>query len=242
MKLYVNDDYALMSRKAAEIASDFIRKNPGALISFPGGSTPVGFIADFVRSVNDGVLDISQTRYVSLDEWVGLSNFDEGSCGHFNRTHLIEKLVSPFLDIHLIDGTAKDIEAERKGLEDYIAAHGPLGLSVLGIGLNGHIGFNEEGTSLDSTAMVVPLSATTKRVMCKYFGDRHTPEYGITQGLGQILQAKMIILIADGAHKADILKKALYQPPTPALPASALQNHPNVHIVIDQAAARELSA
>jgi len=241
MHVHISDNYADMSRKASELVVDYIKKTPKTLVSFPGGSTPVGFINEFVSAVNQGAVDISQTRYVSLDEWVGLSDQDEGSCGHFNRYHLLNRLETPFADVHLIDGTAEDIEVERRRLDQYIAAHGPLGVSVLGIGLNGHLGFNEEGVSFDSNALVVSLSPTTKQVMGKYFGNRFAPECGITQGLGQIRQAEVIILLANGLHKADILRKALEGPITPEVPASILQTHPNVCVVIDRNAARELS-
>jgi glucosamine-6-phosphate deaminase len=112
----------------------------------------------------------------------------------------------------------------------------------LGIGLNGHLGFNEEGTDFNSRAHVVTLAPTTRQVMTKYFGDKFNPEFGITQGLGQIMEAKTVILLANGPHKAPILKKALHGSVTPEIPASILQNHPNAYIVIDKEAADELQA
>ena len=240
MKLYVCNDYEEMSRKACDLVGDYIRKNPGALVSFPGGTTPVGFIKVFVSAVNCGEVDISQARYISLDEWVGLSAEDEGSCARFNREHLLGRLEKNFADIHLINGASGEIDEERRKIDSYINLHGPLGVSVLGIGLNGHLGFNEEGVSADSRAVVVPLSPITKKVMSKYLGGRFYPEYGITQGLGQIMQAKMIVLLADGEHKAEILCRALKGRITPNIPASVLQNHPNLCVVTDKDAAKEL--
>jgi len=240
MHITICDDYADMSRKANGLVVDYIKKMPRTLVSFPGGSTPVGFLEAFVSAVNSGAVDIAETRYVSLDEWVGLSAEDEGSCAHFNESHLLGRLQKPFADVHLINGAAADIEAERRRLDQYIAAHGPLGVSVLGIGLNGHLGFNEEGVPFDADALVLPLSPVTKQVMGKYFGTRFSPECGITQGLGQIMRADMILLLADGSKKANILHRALEGPVIPDVPASILQKHPNVHVVIDRKAAREL--
>lgn len=240
MILVVCKDYEEMSQKAASLVAESIEKNPSALISFPGGDTPLGMVHTFADMVNDGKVDISKVRYVSLDEWVGLSDTDEGSCGLFNRTELLARLKRPFADVHLINGAAQDIEAERRALDDYIAANGPLDVSVLGIGMNGHLGFNEDGVDFAQNAHIIPLSDTTKRVMCKYFGDKFHPEYGISQGIQQIMAAKKVILIANGAHKAQIIKQALHGEVSNRVPASILQNHPNCYVVVDEAAAAEL--
>lgn len=240
MQIIVYKDYEEMSRRAAELAAECIRQQPEALVSFPGGDTPLGMVHDFADMVNRGEVDISRARYVSLDEWVDLSDKDEGSCGLFNRTELLGWLEKPFGDVHIINGAAADIEAERASLDEYIAAHGPLTVSVLGIGMNGHLGFNEDGVDFDLNAHIIPLSDTTKRVMSKYFGDKFHPEYGISQGIRQIMAAKTVILIANGAHKADIIQQAVRGEVSPHVPASVLQNHPNCYVVVDEAAAAKL--
>ena len=237
MNIIVCKNYEEMSRRAAELAAEAVRRRPEGLVSFPGGDTPLGMVRAFVEMVNSGTVDISRTRYVSLDEWVGLSDTDEGSCGAFNREHLLTPLTAPFADAHLINGANPDIEAERAALDAYIAAHGPLALSVLGIGMNGHLGFNEDGVSPDLNAHIIPLSATTKSVMSKYFGQKFHPEFGISQGLRQIMAAEQVILIANGAHKAEILRSALRGERTNRVPASILQTHPNCYAVVDEAAA-----
>lgn len=225
-----------MSKKAAELTAESIRKNPNCLISFPGGDTPLGFMQEFVRMVNAGEVDISQTRYVSLDEWIGLSNSDEGSCGCFNMKNMINALEKPFLDIHIIDGAAEDIEAEREKLDAYIEKYGPLEVSVLGIGLNGHLGFNESGVDFGNNAHIIPLADSTKGIMDKYFGDRFAPTHGITQGIKQIMQAKKVIVIANGEKKADIVSRAVHGEVTNEVPASILQTHPDSYIVVDKEA------
>ena len=237
MHIVVCKDYEEMSRRAAEIVAEQIKKRPDGLISFPGGDTPLGMVHVFADMVNEGKVDISRTHYVSLDEWVGLSNEDEGSCGLFNQQNLLSRLQHPFAGTHIINGAAEDIESERVALNDYISQYGPLDVSVLGIGMNGHLGFNENGVDFDLDAHIIPLSETSLKVMTKYFGEKFHPTHGISQGIRQIMAAKTVILIANGAHKAEILKKAVHGPVTNEVPASVLQNHPNCYVVADEAAA-----
>lgn len=237
MHIVVCKDYEEMSRRAAEIVAEQVKKRPDGLISFPGGDTPLGMVHVFADMVNEGKVDISRTHYVSLDEWVGLSNEDEGSCGLFNQQNLLSRLQHPFAGTHIINGAAEDIESERLALNDYISQYGPLDVSVLGIGMNGHLGFNENGVDFDLDAHIIPLSETTLKVMTKYFGEKFHPTHGISQGIRQIMAAKTVILIANGAHKAEILKKAVHEPVTNEVPASVLQNHPNCYVVADEAAA-----
>lgn len=237
MHIVVCKDYEEMSRRAAEIVAEQVKKRPDGLISFPGGDTPLGMVHVFADMVNECKVDISRTHYVSLDEWVGLSNEDEGSCGLFNQQNLLSRLQHPFAGTHIINGAAEDIESERVALNDYISQYGPLDVSVLGIGMNGHLGFNENGVDFDLDAHIIPLSETTLKVMTKYFGEKFHPTHGISQGIRQIMAAKTVILIANGAHKAEILKKAVHGPVTNEVPASVLQNHPNCYVVADEAAA-----
>ena len=237
MHIVVCKDYEEMSRRAAEIVAEQVKKRPDGLISFPGGDTPLGMVHVFADMVNEGKVDISRTHYVSLDEWVGLSNEDEGSCGLFNQQNLLSRLQHPFAGTHIINGAAENIESERVALNDYISQYGPLDVSVLGIGMNGHLGFNENDVDFDLDAHIIPLSETTRKVMTKYFGEKFHPTHGISQGIRQIMAAKTVILIANGAHKAEILKKAVHGPVTNEVPASVLQNHPNCYVVADEAAA-----
>ena len=229
-----------MSQKAAAMAAESISAAVEPFVSFPGGDTPLGMVEAFVSLVNDGIVDISRTRYVQLDEWVGLGEEDKGACAQFNRVNLLDKLKYPFLEYFLINGLAQDIKAECGRINSFIGRYGPLSLSVLGIGLNGHLGFNEDGVDFDSNAHVIALSGTTKKIMGKYFDRERSLEYGITQGIKQIMAAQRIILIANGAHKASILKKALTGPVTNAVPASILQRHPECFLITDKAAAAEL--
>ena len=242
MKLIVCKDYPEMSQKAAALAAESISAEAEPLVSFPGGDTPLGMVEAFVSMVNDGVVDISRTRYVQLDEWVGLGGEDKGACAQFNRVNLLEKLNYPFLEYFLINGLAQDIQAVCGRLNSFIGRYGPLSLSVLGIGLNGHLGFNEEGVDFNSNAHIIALSDTTKKIMGKYFDRERSLEYGITQGIKQIMAAKKVILIANGSHKASILKRALTGPVSNAVPASILQRHPDCYVITDTEAALEMQA
>jgi glucosamine-6-phosphate deaminase len=241
MTVVICDDYEAMSQKAAALAAEALPKDRESLISFPGGDSPLGFVRYFTGMVNKGLLDISRTRYVSLDEWVGLGPETPGSCAWFNQTHLLSKLQKPFLETLIINGKAADPSEECRRLDSFIARHGPLDLSVLGIGLNGHLGFNEEGVDFTLNAHVIPLSETTKKVMGKYFEREYPLEAGITQGLAQITAARRIILLASGAKKAAILKRALHGAVDRAVPASILQTNPNVFVVADREAAAGLN-
>lgn len=239
MELIICKNYDEMSDAAAQIAAETVCRKPDALLSFAGGETPLGFVHRFADMVNTGKIDPSRACYVSLDEWVGLSWEDEGSCGLFNQKELLGRMSTPFRRAHVINGTA-DMEEECRALDGFIAAHGPLTLSVLGIGMNGHLGFNEDGVDFDQNAHVVPLSETTKRVMPKYFGEKFHPEYGISQGIRQIMAAEKVLLLASGAHKAEILCAAMRGEVTNRVPASVLQTHPNCVVVADKAAAAML--
>ena len=240
MNLIVCKNYDEMSKKAAEVIAECISAAGEQLVSFPGGDTPLGMVNVFTEMVNKGKVDISRTRFVQLDEWVGLGEQEYGSCVKFLNDNLLNKLQYSFFDTHLINGLAADIQNECTRLNEYIEHFGPLALSVLGIGLNGHLGFNEDGVDFENNAHIIPLSETTKKVMGKYFDKEHVLEYGITQGLKQIMATKTVVLLANGAHKASILKKTFTGPVTNAVPSSILQQHKNCFVIIDTEAAKEL--
>jgi glucosamine-6-phosphate isomerase len=230
-----------MSIKVADLVAAAIRNKPDGLVSFPGGSTPVGFIRRFTEMVNAGEIDISRTRFVSLDEWVGLSGDDLGSCKKFLNEHLFSKLKHSFADVFILNGAAKDIEAECAAQKKFVDRYGPITVSVLGIGLNGHLGFNEDGVDFNLESHLIPLSPTTKSVMSKYFDGKQLPlTHGITLGIRQVMAAEKVILIANGENKASIMKITLQGPVTNKVPASVLQNHHDCSVVMDKAAAAKL--
>ena len=241
MQTIICKGFDAMSKWAAEKVAEELRRKPDALISFPGGDTPLGMVHEFARMVNVGEVDISKARFVMLDEWVGLNENDEGSCARFMKDNLFDLLEKPFAEVCLFNGRADDIEAERAKHEAFIREHGPITVSVLGIGMNGHLGFNESGVDFSLSSHIIPLHPVTRQVMSKYFGGRELLlTHGITQGIAQIMAADTILVIANGAKKADIVRRAIEEPVTNEVPASVIQNHPNGYFVLDEAAAADL--
>lgn len=241
MQTIICKDYAAMSRKAAEAVRDCLKADPEGLISFAGGDTPLGMVQEFVRMVNAGECDISRAKFVMLDEWVGLNETDEGSCAHFLKTNLFDKLERPFAECFCFNGKATDLDAELAAHDAFIKKCGGLTVSVLGVGMNGHLGFNEEGVDFSLRSHKIPLSETTKRVMSKYFGGKALPlEFGITQGIGQIMEAKHVFVIANGEKKADIIRRSIKGEVSNAVPATVVQNHPNSCFILDEGAASAL--
>lgn len=241
MEIIITENYEEMSRTAAELAAQAVQEHPKGLISFPAGDTPVAMVDTFVEMANAGQVDVTGARYVSLDEWVGLGAEDTGSCRKFNLEHLVGPLKTPFAEVHLIDGKAQDPAAERQALQGYLEQHGPLALSVLGVGLNGHLGFNEDGVDFEQDTILIPLAPTTLKVMHKYFANENVhPTMGLSIGIRQLMAAKKVILIANGEKKADIIAKTVNGPVSNSVPSSVLQNHPNCTFVLDKAAAAKL--
>lgn len=238
MRVIVTKDYQAMSRRAAELVENYVQKEPEALISFPGGDTPVGMLKEFVALVNSGALDPSGLRFVQLDDWVGIGPEDEGSCSHFICENLLRLMSRPFAEVFTFNGAAPDVDAQLEAQDDFIRCYGPIGVEVLGIGMNGHLGFNEEGVDFSLRSHRTQLSSITKGVQKKYFGGRDLPlTEGITQGIAQIMEAKQVILLANGEKKAEIIARALTGPVSNHVPASVLQEHPHCICVLDQAAA-----
>ncbi len=241
MQTIVCKGYEAMSHKAAAEVCAAISKTPDALVSFPGGDTPLGMLQAFVQRVNRGECDIHRANFVMLDEWVTLDESDEGSCARFLQANLFSPLRQNFANVFLLNGKAADINAELQAHDAFIRRFGGLTVSVLGLGMNGHIGFNEEGVDFALRSHKIALSGTTKQVMAKYFGGKSLPlEYGITQGIAQIMEAKTVIVIANGKKKADIVRRAVLGEVSSALPASILQKHPNCLYILDEGAASAL--
>ena len=241
MRVIVTEDYRTMSRRAAELVKEYVLKEREALVSFPGGDTPVGMLEEFVSMVNGGAVDPSGLRFVQLDDWVGIGPEDEGSCSHFIREKLLRPMKKPFAETFTFNGAAPDIDAQLEAQDAFIRRYGPIGVEVLGIGMNGHLGFNEEGADFSLRSHRTPLSDVTKGVQKKYFGGRDLPlTEGITQGIAQIMESRLVILLANGTRKAEIIARALTGPVSSQVPASVLQEHPCCVCVLDRDAAAQL--
>lgn len=241
MKILVTADYEAMSRKAEQMVEAFLQEDPRALVSFPGGDTPARLLELFVAAVQEERVDPAQLRFVQLDDWVGIGPQDAGSCSHFLRTKLLEPMGRPFGQQFLFDASRTDIDAQVAAQDAFIRRWGPIGVEVLGIGMNGHLGFNEEGVDFSLRSHRNPLSNVTRGVQKKYFGGRDLPlTEGVTQGIAQIMESRLVILLANGEKKAEIMEQALTGPVTNRVPASVLQTHPNAVCILDRAAAARL--
>lgn len=198
------------------------------------GSTPITLYQEIVKSD----LDFSDMISINLDEYVGLPVDNDQSYDYFMREHLFN--AKPFNQNFLPNGLAEDLDAEVKRYDAVIENH-PIDVQVLGIGRNGHIGFNEPGTSFDITTHVVDLAQDTIEANSRFFDSiEDVPKQAISMGIASIMKSKTILLLAFGEGKADALAQMVNGPVTENLPASILQNHPDVIVIADQAAASKL--
>ncbi|MFK4567563.1 glucosamine-6-phosphate deaminase [Enterococcus sp. UD-01] len=208
--------------------------NGAKTLGLATGSTPV----TLYKEMTESDLDFSEMTSLNLDEYVGLGGNDAQSYRHFMNEQLFTK--KPFKETFVPNGKAEDLAAECKHYEEIIDAH-PIDIQILGIGQNGHIGFNEPGTPLDSLTHVVELTESTINANKRYFDKvEDVPTRAVSMGIGSILKGKKMILMAYGEAKADAIKGMIDGPVSVDLPASALQNHPDVVVIVDDAAASKL--
>lgn len=220
-------------KKAFEIIKEGIEKG-ATTFGLATGSTPEAMYRYIVASD----LDFSDKTSINLDEYVGLSGDNEQSYRYFMNKHLFNE--KPFKETFVPNGKAEDLEAECKRYDEVIATH-PIDIQVLGIGQNGHIGFNEPGTPFDVTTQVVELTESTINANKRYFEKvEDVPTHALSMGIGSIMKSKKIILMAFGATKAEAIKGMLDGEITTDLPASVLQNHQDVVVIIDEEAASKL--
>ncbi len=237
MNIVITDDYSGMSLTAARAAAEYINKNPGALLCFAAGATPTGMFEELIKMQELNKVDLASVFYAGLDEWVGLGYGDRGSCRQVMFDAYYTPAGIPEDRIHVFDGLDSDTQRQCRLMEKWVESRGGIGLTVLGIGMNGHIGFNEPNTPDREGCFTVPLDDTTKSVSVKYFGRQLPVEHGITIGWRMLKGAKNIILVSDGEKKAPIVKASLNGPMDSAVPASLMQDHPALTVIVDRGAA-----
>jgi len=229
--------------KAAEIVIKQIKEKPASVLGLPTGGTPIGLYSELAKAVKSKHVDFSQIQTFNLDEYYGLSKDDPQSYYTFMNVNLYAPCGLRSDQTHIPSGTAPDAEVEVNAYEAAIAQAGGLDLQVLGIGGNGHIGFNEPGTDPKSRTHVVTLTRNTREANARFFTSiDEVPTRAMTMGIQTILDAKVILLLVFGANKADILFDALKGTVTLNNPASFLQNHPHLIVIVDTAAATRLYA
>ena len=241
MRVYVAEDYTGMSRKAANILSAHVILNPSCVLGLATGSTPIGTYKQLIDWYNKGDLDFAEVHTVNLDEYVGLSPEHDQSYRYFMQTNLFDHINIKRENTNVPNGLAEDLDAECARYNQVIRNLGGIDIQVLGMGHNGHIGFNEPGHAFELETHAVDLTQTTIDANARFFASKdEVPRRAVTMGIKSIMQAKQILVVVSGADKADIVKAAFTGPVTPAVPASILQMHPNVVLVGDKAALSKL--
>ena len=242
MRIYVVDDYKQLSKKTANLVASQIRLKPDSVLGLATGSTPEGMYRELVRLHKEDDLDFSEVVTFNLDEYCGLDKDDPQSYYYFMIKNLFSQVNIRLENIHIPDGKAGNIEAECKRYEKAIKNAGGVDLQVLGIGRNGHIGFNEPDVKFEAVTHLVYLDEETIIDNSRFFDNiDDVPKTAISMGIKTIMQSKKIILLACGSEKAEIIKEALEGGITPETPASVLQIHPDVTIILDRAAAALLT-
>lgn len=226
---------------AADAIEQLLRRKPDAVLGLATGSSPLPVYAELARRHERDGLDFSRARGFALDEYVGLPPGHPESYREVIRREFTEQVnISP-ANVHGPDGAAADIPAACQAYEDAIRNAGGVDLQLLGVGTDGHIGFNEPGSSLASRTRIKTLVEQTRRDNARFFGSQaEVPHHVITQGLGTILDARHVILIATGAQKAQTVRDLVEGPVAAICAASVLQLHPHTTILVDEAAASSL--
>lgn len=230
-------DYQDMSRKAANIISAQIIMKPDCVLGLATGSTPVGTYRQLIEWYEKGDLDFSRVSTVNLDEYRGLTHIDPQSYYYFMQENLFDHVNIDKAATHVPDGTNPDAADACAKHEQIIKSLGGIDLQLLGLGNNGHIGFNEPGAAFEKETHLVDLAESTIRANARFFTSiDEVPKQAYTMGIRTIMQAKKILVVVSGEGKADIVSRAFFGPVTPEVPASILQMHPDVTVVCDEAA------
>ncbi|MDF2904862.1 MAG: glucosamine-6-phosphate isomerase [Herbinix sp.] len=242
MKIIRTRDYADMSRKSANIISAQVILKPDSVLGLATGSSPVGTYEKLIDWCNKGDIDFSKVRTVNLDEYVGLPKDNPCSYYYFMYENLFKHININLENTNIPNGMEHDVEKECNRYDRLLSSIGQVDLQLLGLGNNGHIGFNEPCDIYRKSTFCVELAPSTIEANSRYFQSNEAiPHFAYTMGIGSIMSAKKILLVVHGEAKSEILKEAIEGPITPAVPASVLQLHNDVTIVADEGALSKLS-
>jgi len=237
MRIYKGKNYEEMSRIAANILSAQVTMKPDCVLGLATGSTPIGMYKVLAERCAKGDLDFSQVKSINLDEYVGLSGEHDQSYRYFMNTNLFDHINIDKANTNVPNGLAEDVDAECERYNEVIHTLGPIDIQVLGMGHNGHIGFNEPADHFPLETHKVDLAQSTIDANARFFASAdEVPRQALTMGIQTIMQAKAVLVVVNGIGKAEIVKKAFTGPVTPQVPASILQMHPNVILVGDEEA------
>jgi glucosamine-6-phosphate deaminase len=242
MEVIVQPDYEQMSKVAAQIVVEILNAKPNAVLGMATGSTPLGLYQELVRLHREGQLDFSRVTTFNLDEYVGLSTSHPQSYHYFMREQFFQHVNIPPQNINIPSGTTSNYPAFCEWYEQRIAECGGIDLQILGIGSDGHIAFNEPTSSMSSRTRLKTLSKQTIDDNARFFERREdVPVYAITMGVGTILDARKLVLVANGKAKARAIAQAVEGPVTSMVTASAIQLHRSAIVIVDEEAASELT-
>lgn len=237
VKIIKAKDYNEMSRKAANIISAQVIMKPDCVLGLATGSSPLGTYAQLIEWYNKGDIDFSQTKSVNLDEYRGLSHDNDQSYYYFMHENFFKHINIDPANTHVPNGTEADAAKACAAHEAVIQELGGIDLQLLGLGNNGHIGFNEPGEAFEKETHCVDLTESTIQANSRFFEKiEDVPTQAYTMGIKSIMMAKKILIIVSGEAKADAVNKAFFGPVVPQVPASILQMHPDVTLVADEAA------
>jgi glucosamine-6-phosphate deaminase len=238
MRVIVEKTYEEMSKRAAQFVARLVRNKPNCILGLATGSTPIGLYKELIRLHKDEGLDFSGVTSFNLDEYYGLAPDHDQSYNYFMREQLFDHVNLDPKKTHVPNGLAKDVDAFCEQYEQAIRNAGGIDLQVLGIGGDGHIAFNEPGSSLGSRTRLKTLTAETIADNARFFeSEADVPRWAITMGVGTILESKQCLLLANGLKKAKVIAEAVEGPVTAQVTASALQLHRDVIAVLDEDAA-----
>ena len=242
MRIIHATDYEDMSRKAANIIAAQVVMDPACVLGLATGSTPIGTYQNLIKAYEAGDLDFSQVSTYNLDEYRGLSHDDPQSYHYFMKENLFDHINIDQANTHVPDGSDPDAEAACSEYDRIVEEAGYPDLQLLGIGNNGHIGFNEPNEAFELGTHCVDLKEETIEANKRFFDGNEdlVPKQAYTMGIKTIMQARKVLMVANGKGKADIVKKAFFGPVTPEVPASILQMHPDFTLVLDAEAASKL--
>ncbi len=242
MKVIVTKDYTQMCKLASRIFAAQITLKPESVLGLATGSTPVGMYNELVEMYKEGRVDFSKVRTVNLDEYAGLDGSNDQSYRYFMNHNLFDHINIDKDNTNVPNGVAEDLQAECERYEQVVADMGGVDIQLLGIGNNGHIAFNEPCEEFPEKTHIVDLTQNTIEANARFFSSMdEVPKKALTMGIGTIMKAKKIVLLANGAKKAQTIYDTVYGPITPKVPASVLRLHPDVTIFADEEAAALLN-
>ena len=238
MEFIVAKNYEEMSRKAADVIAELVARKPSCILGLATGSTPEGLYAQLIKDCQEGKISFKDVSTYNLDEYRGLENDHPQSYHYFMEQHLFNHVDIDLAATHVPDGSNPDAAAACADYEAAIKASGGVDLQLLGLGHNGHIGFNEPADTFAKETNCVELTRSTIEANSRLFDHiDEVPTQAYTMGIGTIMRAAKILVVANGEGKAQIVRDAFFGPVTPQVPASILQFHPDVTVIVDEAAA-----